>query len=257
MSLYKKLLEIKKKVPYIQKDKLKAPKGLQYSYASPDAVLGTLNPLLNEAGIFLKTEIIKSTSTRIFEKQKGIDIYLNNEKSGVIVDVHETLFDLDLRFTWIDTETDEKEECLFSSSGVNGDEKGLGSALTYAERYFLLKTFNIPTGDDDPDAFQTKHLSADDKKAIEAEQKQKAEEEKKAAELKAREEARIEAEKKEKELNIFIKKIESCKSVAELVEAKNTIPKWVLDTPEFIKAATTTQAKVLPKKETKPEPVAA
>ena len=177
MSIYKKLLEIKKQVPYIKKDKAKG-NGLQYSYASPDAVLGTLNPLLNDAGIFLKTEIIKSTSTRIFEKQKGIDVYINKQPQGVIIDVHETLFDVDFRFTWIDTDTDEREVCLFSASGVNGDEKGLGSAMTYAERYFLLKTFNIPTGDDDPDAFQTKHLSADEKKAHEAEQKQKAEEEK-------------------------------------------------------------------------------
>lgn len=237
MSIYKKLLEIKKQVPYIKKDKAKG-NGLQYSYASPDAVLGTLNPLLNEAGIFLKTEIIKSTSTRIFEKQKGIDVYINKVPQGVIIDVHETLFDVDFRFTWIDTETDEREVCLFSASGVNGDEKGLGSAMTYAERYFLLKTFNIPTGDDDPDAFQTKHLTADEKKAIEAEQKQKAEEV-----------AKIEAEKKQTALNIFIKKIGSCKTVPDLQAAKKTIPAWVLSEPEFKKAANEAFTKIEPKKE--------
>lgn len=34
---------------------------------------------------------------------------------------------------------------------MNGFEKGLGSALTYAERYFLLKYFHIATDEDDID----------------------------------------------------------------------------------------------------------
>ena len=77
-----------------------------------------------------------------------------------------------------------------------------------------------------------------DREAMEAEQKKQAEEA-----------AKIEAEKQAIALNIFIKKIESCKTVPDLVEVKKTIPKWVLETPEFIKAATTTQAKIIPKKE--------
>lgn len=32
--------------------------------------------------------------------------------------------------------------------------EGIGKALTYAEKYFLLKQFNIPTDNDDPDSFQ-------------------------------------------------------------------------------------------------------
>src|SRR5690606_10249645 len=35
-------------------------------------------------------------------------------------------------------------------------EKGVGKALTYAEKYYLLKTFNIATDKDDPDSFQDK-----------------------------------------------------------------------------------------------------
>jgi len=35
-------------------------------------------------------------------------------------------------------------------------EKGPGKALTYAEKYFLLKFFNIATSADDPDTFQKK-----------------------------------------------------------------------------------------------------
>ena len=59
---------------------------------------------------------------------------------------------IDLRFTWIDVDSGESEECLFSANGQNGWDKGLGSALTYGERSFLLKFFHIATDEDDVDA---------------------------------------------------------------------------------------------------------
>ena len=40
---------------------------------------------------------------------------------------------------------------MYKRQGMNGFEKGLGSALTYAERYFLLKYFHIATDEDDID----------------------------------------------------------------------------------------------------------
>jgi hypothetical protein len=57
-----------------------------------------------------------------------------------------------MRFTWIDTETGEKDENLFGANGMNDFDKGVGSAMTYGERYFLLKYFHIPTDADDVDA---------------------------------------------------------------------------------------------------------
>jgi hypothetical protein len=64
-----------------------------------------------------------------------------------------------MRFTWIDCETGEKDENLFGANGQNDWEKGLGSALTYAERYFLLKYFHIPTDEDDIDNSSRKGVS--------------------------------------------------------------------------------------------------
>jgi hypothetical protein len=56
-----------------------------------------------------------------------------------------------MRFTWVDCETGEKDENLFGANGQNGWDKGVGSAFTYAERYFLLKYFHIATDEDDID----------------------------------------------------------------------------------------------------------
>ena len=179
MSIYKQLLEVKKKVPYLQKDK----KSFQYSYATPSLVLGVFNPLLNDAGIILKTEVLEMTSERVLIKSKddkakfkpykpqvkdnqGNVTDVGQKEEKFFVDVYETLYSLKMRFTWVDVETGETDVNLFYASGLNGDEKGVGSALTYAERYFFLKYFNVPTDSDDPDSFQEKHLSDEQKEKI-------------------------------------------------------------------------------------------
>lgn len=134
LNIYQKLLEVKRQVPYLKKDS----KGYNYDYASPEEVLGAFNPILNEIGLFLKTEIVSQETERINTGKK-----------------EENLFRLSLIFTWVNVDNPEETVVTpWQSAGVNSDDKGLGSALTYAERYFLLKTFNVPTGKDDPDARQ-------------------------------------------------------------------------------------------------------
>ena len=59
---------------------------------------------------------------------------------------------LDVTFTWVDVESNETLEQSWRGTGQNGFDKSFGSALTYAERYFLLKTFHIATDRDDVDA---------------------------------------------------------------------------------------------------------
>ena len=65
--------------------------------------------------------------------------------------------ELDLEFTWINAENPEETiVCPWYGQGVDSGEKGVGKALTYAEKYFILKQFNIATDKDDPDSFQKK-----------------------------------------------------------------------------------------------------
>lgn len=142
MKLLEKLLEIQKSIDGIAKSE----KGFNYSYAGQEQVLNTIRPLMNEHGLLLVQEVLEVENTRIdYTVGKG-----QNEKKK-----SEILTSAKQRFTWIDVDTGNKLECLFHANGMNDWEKGLGSALTYAERYFLLKFFHIPTPNDDPDARQT------------------------------------------------------------------------------------------------------
>jgi len=138
MSIYKKLHNIQSKVNGLGKDK----QAQTYKYVTGDKVLGEIKPLMNELGLLLKQEVISIDNTR--------QDYLVG-KSGEQRTKSEMNSKVMMRFTWVDIDTGEKDENLFGANGQNDWDKGVGSALTYGERYFLLKFFHIATDEDDID----------------------------------------------------------------------------------------------------------
>jgi hypothetical protein len=93
---------------------------------------------MNSLGILLKQEVLSIENTR--------QDYTT--KNGTRSEIHSKVM---LRFTWIDTDSNEREECLFGANGQNDWERGVPSAMTLGERYFLLKFFHIATDEDDID----------------------------------------------------------------------------------------------------------
>lgn len=134
MNLFQKLLEIQKTVVGLGKDS----KSFGYQYVSGSKVLEYIKPMMNDLGIILKQEVLDIENTRQDYTTK------NGLKSEILTKAS-------MKFTWVDCETGEKDENYFAANGQNDWEKGLGSALTYAERYFLLKYFHISTDEDDID----------------------------------------------------------------------------------------------------------
>lgn len=134
INIYKKLLKIQKQIKGLAKDK----KSYSYGYVTGNKLLSFIKPLMDENGILLKQEVLSIDNERQdYKTTKG-------EKSEILTKVM-------MRFTWVDAETGETDINLFGANGQNDWEKGLGSALTYAERYFLLKYFHIATDEDDID----------------------------------------------------------------------------------------------------------
>lgn len=116
----------------------KDSKSFGYQYVSGSKILEYVKPLMNKYGILLKQEVTDIENTRQDYITK------NGSKSEILSRVM-------MKFTWIDVDSGEKDENWFGANGQNDFEKGLGSALTYAERYFLLKYFHINTDEDDID----------------------------------------------------------------------------------------------------------
>lgn len=133
-----------------------------YQYVSGSKILSHIRSKMDELGVILKQEILDIENVRqdyVISSTK----YVDNKKVEFERNKVEILSKVTMRFTWIDVDTGERDENLFGANGQNDFEKGLGSALTYAERYFLLKYFHIPTDEDDIDNPDRKPTDEDDK----------------------------------------------------------------------------------------------
>lgn len=139
MNLFQKLVEIQKSVRALGKNSSAGVGVSSYQYVSGSKVLDFIRPKMDELGILLVQQIDSIENERIDYQTK------NGVKSELLSKVNMT-------FTWIDAESGEKLPVPFGANGMNNWDKGLGSALTYAERYFLLKFFHIATDEDDVDA---------------------------------------------------------------------------------------------------------
>lgn len=148
MNIYEKLIEVRKTVPYIQK----ADQGSQYQYTGSSRVLVAVTDKMNELGLLLIPSVTGHTLN-----ESPIEF---KDSSGNVTKRTTTYFtELEMTMTWVNAEKpDEQIVSSWYGQGVDiAGEKGVGKALTYAEKYFMLKFFNIATDKDDPDAFQTKH----------------------------------------------------------------------------------------------------
>lgn len=140
MNLFKKLFEVQKSTRGLKKDK----KGSNYEYVSGTKILTHIRSKMDELGLILKQEVTGIENERQ-DYRTGIGTQYEKPKSEILSKVS-------MKFTWVDVDTGEKDENLFGANGQNDWDKGVGSALTYAERYFLLKYFHIPTDEDDIDS---------------------------------------------------------------------------------------------------------
>lgn len=145
LNVYRKLLEVRKSVPYLQK----TANGHQYNYVGSSAVLAAVRDKLDEQGLLLFPNVVKRELS-----QSAVE---NKDKYGNLKRTTTYFTELFIEYTWVDVETGESVTVPFYAQGIDiGGEKSVGKALTYSEKYFLLKSFNIPTDADDPDSFQQK-----------------------------------------------------------------------------------------------------
>lgn len=156
MNLHQKLVEIRKEIDVFSKD----TKGFNYSYVSGSQVLGKIQAKMNELGVILYPEM------RDLE-HSTYDYQQYNKKTQQMDDKTDFVISGDMRYVWVNAENPEERIAIdWNIYGQQDDiSKAYGSALTYSERYFLLKFFNAPTDDDDPDSRQGASKSRGSNKA--------------------------------------------------------------------------------------------
>lgn len=138
LNLYQKLVEVRKEVIYIQKDS----SGYNFKYANSTELLGKIRPKMDELGLLLVPTM--ETFELIPWKRGNVDTKIPQ---------------IQVKYTWINV--DNPSETISTSLVFYEDKmtgcQGIGSLLTYAERYFLYKFFQIATDQDAPEEYYKKH----------------------------------------------------------------------------------------------------
>lgn len=138
MNLFQKIVEVRKVAEGFTKD----GSSYGYTYVTGNQVLGKIKDKMNELNLLLfPSTKIGEHHTHAYKTAKGkdaLDFVVKGEMS----------------YTWINgDEPSEREVISWAYYGQQDDiSKAYGSALTYSERYFLLKCLGLPTDEDDPDA---------------------------------------------------------------------------------------------------------
>lgn len=139
MSVYKKMHQVQAATRSLAANTEGQTGAAKYNYVSGAKLLGVIRPLMDKLGLILTQEVVDIKNEPITYMTR------NGEKTEMFTTAH-------IRFTWVDTDDGSQVVNEFFANGMNAWDKGLGSALTYAERYYLMKTFHIATDEDDVDA---------------------------------------------------------------------------------------------------------
>lgn len=157
MNIYQKLAKIRKQVEVIQKNRA----GYGYKYVDEAEILAKITAFMEKYDLVLIPNIVPGTCNVIpysVKKTKASnkgDIYEEN--------VNEVLVSADMVFTWINVlDPTERVEVPWALVGHQSDgSQSFGSGLSYSNRYFLLKFFNVATPDDSPEQWRRKQREAE------------------------------------------------------------------------------------------------
>ena len=151
LNLFQKIADVKANIDGFTKD----TKGYNYKYVSGSQILHKIRNKMIENNLLL----VPKTSE---ENYQQVQVTRFNQKAKREVTTSEFVVEMKLTYVWINSDNpEERLEVPFYSVGQQDDvSKAHGTGLTYAERYFLMKFFNIPTDEDDADAKQKRETYA-------------------------------------------------------------------------------------------------
>lgn len=145
MNIFQRVNEVRKSIPYIQKDKAVSTGGGSYKAVTHDAVTGMVRDALIKNGVVIVPSVIESVfhpkepdaKQRLYEATFQVD-FVNMDDPNDRITTRQTAHALD-----------------------NGD-KAPGKAMSYATKYAILKLFNIETGEDEESRYQQEEFNLDD-----------------------------------------------------------------------------------------------
>lgn len=145
MNIYQKMLAIVSELGYVAKNLSVKAGSESYKAVGETDVLEAIKPLEAKYGIFsyaferkvLESEVLRKTTITEYETKK-----ITDEKISHFMRI-ETTF----RFVNCDNPCDFIDIKTYGD-GLDNQDKAPGKAMTYSDKYALLKAYKITTGDD-------------------------------------------------------------------------------------------------------------
>jgi ERF superfamily len=141
--LHKAILAIKRDVGKMQKDTpIEASSGRNYSVVGYEQIIEKLQPFFLKYGINVYPSVVESHSW---------DTYRERNDNGILVRTRETHFAKVVVDYLIEDTTGVSRTVRMVGESENDNDKSMSAALSFSWKYFAKQTFDLVTGDPDPD----------------------------------------------------------------------------------------------------------
>lgn len=139
-GLVVKLCEIMQAVTYIQKRGTNGTQG--YKYATEADVADMMRGEFASRNIFIFPNVVKNERVKVVRSKSYKDVI--EEKVSYATDI-------EVDWTFVDGDTGQERTVRIPGCSESPGDKGVYVAMTGSEKYLLMKSFLIPTGDDPED----------------------------------------------------------------------------------------------------------
>jgi len=129
-KLAEKMILISEEVQYIQKQGRN--QFHKYNYVTDSDVVNAFSKAMQKHKVFMFSSVLQ---------RQCMSYETRGNKNAFLVSVQ-------LQVTFIDADSGESMRSIFYGDGSDSDDKGVYKAITGAQKYALMKTFLVATGDD-------------------------------------------------------------------------------------------------------------
>ena len=153
LNIYQKVAKIAKNCGVLRKNKA----GFNYKYTTEDEILANVTASMHKYNVALVPEFVPSSLNVVPLSYTKYDKKLDRD-----LPVNEVIVCADMVYTWVNLDNvSDKMSVPWVVCGQQEDvSQALGGGLTYTNRYFLLKSLQMATIEDDPDNYRSKQKKA-------------------------------------------------------------------------------------------------
>ena len=156
MNIYQKMASITAELQTVGKNLTVGTGNNKYKAVSERDILDTVKPLETQYGVYsypVSREVLESN---LLENEKS---YTDQKGNTTVTKTTTFMTRIKTVYRFVNAENPEEYiETTTFAEGIDSQDKGSGKAMTYADKYALMKAYKISTGDD-PDQTASEEMN--------------------------------------------------------------------------------------------------